>query len=47
MSTTSVNTAISTLAVATSSSFQESVNCTNSLILKQLIAAMSANKHSK
>ncbi len=45
--TTSVNTAISTSAVATSSSSQESVNCTNSLILKQLIAAMSVNWHSK
>jgi len=43
MSTTSVNTAISTSAVATSSSSQESVNCTNSFFLKQLIAAMSVN----
>jgi len=41
--TTSVNTAISTSAVATSSSSQESVNCTNSLILEQLIATMSVN----
>ncbi len=41
--TTSVNTAILTSAVATLSSSQESVNCTNSLILKQLIAAMSVN----
>jgi len=40
-------TAISTLAVATLSSFQESVNYTNSLILKQLIAAMSVNQHLK
>ncbi len=47
MSTTSVDTAISTSAVATSPSFQESVNCTNSLTLKQLIAAMSVNQHSK
>jgi hypothetical protein len=46
-STTSVDTAISTSAVATSSSSQESVNCTNSLTLKQLIAAMSVNWHSK
>jgi len=45
--TTSVGTAISTSAVATSSSSQESVNCMNSLILKQLIAAMSVNQHSK
>ena len=42
-STTSVNTAISTSDVATSSSSQESVNCTNSFILKQLIAAMRIN----
>jgi microcystin-dependent protein len=41
--TTSVDTAISTSAVATSSSSQESVNCMNSLTLKQLIAAMSVN----
>jgi len=46
-STTSVNTAILTSAVATSSSSQESVNCTNSFTLKQLIAAMSVNWHSK
>ena len=45
--TTSVNTAISTSVVATSSSSQESVNCINSLTLKQLIAAMSVNQHSK
>jgi len=42
-STTSAGTVISTSAVATSSSSQESVNCMNSLILKQLIAAMSVN----
>ncbi len=47
MLTTSVNTAISTSAVATSSSFQESVNCMNNLTLEQLIAAMSVNQHSK
>ncbi len=46
-SATSVNTVISTSTVATSSSSQESVNCTNSLTLKQLIAAMSVNQHSK
>ncbi len=46
-SITSVNTAISTSAVATSPSSQESVNCTNSFTLKQLIAAMSVNWHSK
>ena len=46
-STTSVDTAILTSAVAASSSSQESVNCTNSLTLKQLIAAMSVNQHSK
>jgi len=46
-SATSVNTAILTSAIATSSSSQESVNCTNSLTLKQLIAAMSVNQHSK
>ncbi len=46
-STTSAGTAISTPAVATSSSSQESVNCTNGLTLKQLIAAMSVNQHSK
>jgi len=43
MSATSINTAISTSAVATLPSSQESVNCTNSLILKQLVAAMSMN----
>ncbi len=43
MLTTSVNTAISTSAVTTSSSSQESVNCMNGLTLKQLIAAMSVN----
>ncbi len=47
MSATSVDTVISTSAIATSSSSQESVNCMNSLILKQLIAAMSVNWHSK
>ncbi len=47
MSATSIDTAILTSAVATSSSSQESVNYINSLILKQLIAAMSANQHSK
>jgi len=46
-STTSAGTAISTPAVATSSSSQESVNCTNDLTLKQLIATMSVNQHSK
>ncbi len=46
-STTSVNTAISTSAVATLSSSQESVNCTNSLTLKQLTAAMRLNWHLK
>jgi len=45
--TTSVNTAISTLTVATSSSSQESVNYTNSLTLKQLTAAMRVNWHLK
>ncbi len=45
--TTSVDTAISTSAVATSSSSQESVNCMNSFILKQLIAAIRMNWHSK
>jgi len=40
-STTSVDTAILTSAVTTSSSSQESVNCTNDLTLKQLIATMS------
>ncbi len=44
---TSVDTVISTSAVATSSSSQESVNYTNSFTLKQLIAAMSVNQHSK
>jgi len=43
MSATSVNTVISTSAVATSSSSQKSVNCMNSFTLRQLIAAMSAN----
>jgi len=38
--TTSVGTAILTSAVTTSSSPQESVNCTNSLTLKQLVAAI-------
>jgi len=47
MSATSVDTVISTSAVATLSSSQESVNCTNSLTLKQLIAAMSVNQHLK
>ncbi len=45
--TTSADTAISTSAVATSSSSQELVSCTNGLILEQLIAAMSVNWHSK
>ncbi len=45
--TTSVDTAISTSAVATSSSSQESVNCMNDLTLKQLVAAMSMSWHSK
>ncbi len=45
--TTSVDTAISTSAVATLSSSQESVNCINSLTLKQLTAAMRVNWHSK
>ncbi len=45
--TTSVDTAISTSAVATSPSSQESVNCMNSFTLKQLIAAMRVNQHSK
>ncbi len=40
-SATSVDTAISTSAVATSSSFQKPVNCTNDLTLKQLVAVMS------
>ncbi len=47
MSTTSVDTAISTSAVATPPSSQESVNYMNGLTLKQLIAAMSVNQHSK
>jgi len=47
MSATSIDTVISTSAVATLSSSQESVNCTNSLTLKQLIAAMSVNWHLK
>jgi len=47
MLTTSVDTAISTSAVATSSSSQESVNCTNDFTLKQLIAAMSMSQHLK
>jgi len=42
-SATSIGTAISTSAVATLPSSQESVNCTNSLTLKQLIAAMRMN----
>ncbi len=46
-SATSVGTAISTSAVATPPSSQESVNCMNGLILKQLIAAMSVNQHWK
>jgi hypothetical protein len=37
------NLTLTTSAVATLSSSQESVNCTNSLTLKQLIAAMSVN----
>jgi hypothetical protein len=37
------NLTSTTSAVATLSSSQESVNCTNSLTLKQLIAAMSVN----
>ncbi len=46
-STTSVDTAISTSAVTTSPSSQESVNCMNSFTLKQLVAAMSMSQHSK
>jgi len=46
-STTSAGTAILTSAVATFSSSQEPVNCMNGLTLKQLIAAMSVNWHSK
>ncbi len=42
-SATSVDTAISTSAVATSPSSQELVNDTNDLTLEQLIAAMSVN----
>jgi len=45
--TTSVDTAISTSAVTTSPSSQESVNCTNGFTLKQLVAAMSMSWHSK
>ena len=41
------NFMLTTSAVATLSSSQESVNCMNSLTLKQLIAAMSVNQHSK
>jgi len=40
-SATSVDTAISTSAIATSSSSQELVNCMNDFILKQLVAAIS------
>jgi len=43
MSATSVDTVISTSAVATLPSSQELVNCMNGLTLKQLIAAMSVN----
>ncbi len=46
-SATSVDTVISTSAVATSPSSQESVNCTNSFTLEQLTAAMKVNWHSK
>ncbi len=46
-SATLINTAISTSAVTTLPSSQESVNCTNSLTLKQLTAAMRVNWHSK
>jgi len=46
-STTSVDTVISTSAVTTSPSSQESVNCMNSLTLKRLVAAMSMSQHSK
>ncbi len=42
-SATSVNTVILTSAVATSPFSQESVNCTNSLTLKQLTAAIRVN----
>ena len=41
------NLTSTTSAVATLSSSQESVNCTNSLTLKQLIAVMSVNQHLK
>ncbi len=47
MLTTSVDTAISTSAVATPPSSQKPVNCMNGLTLEQLIAAMSVNQHSK
>jgi len=40
-SATSVDTVISTSTVATLSSSQESVNCTNNSTLKQLVATMS------
>jgi len=46
-SATSVDTAISTSAVATSSFSQESVNCMNSFTLEQLTAAVRVNWHSK
>ncbi len=46
-SVTSADTAVLTSAVATSSFSQKSVNCINSLILKQLIVAMSVNQHLK
>ncbi len=46
-SATSVSTVISTSAVATLPSSQESVNCMNSFTLKQLIAVMRVNWHSK
>ncbi len=41
------NLTLTTSAVATLSSSQESVNYMNSLTLKQLIAAMSVNQHLK
>ncbi len=47
MSATSVDTVISTSAVTTSPSSQESVNCTKSLTLKQLVAAIGMSQHSK
>jgi len=47
MSATSIDTVISTSAVVTLPSSQESVNCTNSLTLKQLTAAMRVNWHLK